>query len=112
MSKVKSSDEVNEWLKNNLTKWNLENNKLIRIYETGSWQISLLVTNTIGFMAEAAWHHPDLVVSYSQVKIKLFSHDKGGITERDFELAKKIEENILWIPRNQHLSGNPKWKIN
>ena len=49
-------------------------------------------------MAEAAWHHPDLAVSYAFVIVKLQTHDAKGITDKDFELATKIEQVIGWQP--------------
>ena len=42
-----------------------------------------MVVNAIGHLAEAAWHHPDLTVTYNAVEVRLMSHDAKGITERD-----------------------------
>jgi 4a-hydroxytetrahydrobiopterin dehydratase len=58
----------------------------------------MLVVNTIGHLAEAAWHHPDLTVSYAFVIVKLCTHSAKGLTDKDFELASKIEEVIQWQP--------------
>jgi pterin-4a-carbinolamine dehydratase len=67
-----------------------------------------MVVNTVGHLAEAAWHHPDLTVSYGSVIVKLTTHSAKGITERDFELARKIEETIMWRPGPQSaLEGTP-----
>ena len=57
-----------------------------------------MVVNTVGHLAEAAWHHPDLTVSYAFVIVKLMTHDAKGITDKDFELAAKIEAVIGWQP--------------
>jgi 4a-hydroxytetrahydrobiopterin dehydratase len=57
-----------------------------------------MVVNTIGHLAEAAWHHPDLAVSYAFVIVKLMTHSVKGVTELDFALARKIEEVIQWQP--------------
>ena len=57
-----------------------------------------MVVNTIGHLAEAAWHHPDLAVSYAFVIVKLCTHDAKGITDKDFALAAKIEAVINWQP--------------
>ena len=54
-----------------------------------------MVVNTIGHIAEAAWHHPDLTVSYAFVIVKLQNHAAKGITEKDFLLAQEIERIIL-----------------
>ena len=68
-----------------------------------------MVVNSIGHLAEAAWHHPDLQISYAFVEVKLMNHAKKGITQLDFDLAKKIDEFILWNPKEEGLSlaGTP-----
>jgi 4a-hydroxytetrahydrobiopterin dehydratase len=55
-----------------------------------------MVVNTVGHLAEIAWHHPDLSVSYAFVIVKLITHSAKGITEKDFSLAKKIEDVVFW----------------
>ena len=67
------------------------------------------VVNSIGHLAEAAWHHPDLQISYAFVEVKLMNHAKKGITQLDFDLAKKIDDFILWNPKNDasSLEGTP-----
>ena len=68
-----------------------------------------MVVNTVGHLAEAAWHHPDLTVSYAFVVVKLCTHDAKGITDKDFELANKIEQVIAWQPVQEGgaLTGTP-----
>jgi len=63
----------------------------------------------VGHLAEAAWHHPDLTVSYAFVIVKLCTHDAKGITAKDFELAQKIEQVIAWQPAEEEgaLTGTP-----
>ena len=50
-----------------------------------------MVVNTVGHLSEAAWHHPDLRVSYAWVEVRLKTHSANGITDKDFSLAAKIE---------------------
>ena len=67
-----------------------------------------MLVNAIGYLAEAAWHHPDLSVTWGKVWVKLKTHSAGGITDKDFELAKKIEEVALWRPaEGGPLEGTP-----
>ncbi len=54
-----------------------------------------MVVNTVGHLVEAAFHHPDLTVSYAFVIVKLMNHAVKGITNKDFELAHKIEGVIM-----------------
>lgn len=81
-----------------LPHWYLEGGTLRRRWRTGGWKATLMVVNTVGHLAEAAWHHPDLTVSYAVVVVELTTHSAGGITEKDLALARKIEEVVGWQP--------------
>lgn len=95
---VYSDDEVENFLKETLPHWYLENGWIRRKYKTNGWKGTLMVVNTVGHLAEAGFHHPDISLSYAFVIVKLKNHAAKGITDKDFELAKKIEEVIMWQP--------------
>ena len=107
--RVYSEDEVIAKLSAELPHWYLEDGWIRRKYKTGSWKGTLMVVNTVGHLAEAAWHHPDLTVSYAFVIVKLCTHSAKGITDKDFTLARKIEEVIQWQPGREGgaLEGTP-----
>lgn len=107
--KTYSDEEVEARLKQELPNWYLENGWIRRKYKTSSWKSTLMVVNTVGHLAEAAFHHPDLTVSYAFVIVKLVNHAAKGITDKDFELAKKIEEVVMWQPGldDGALTGTP-----
>jgi len=88
--------EVEGRLKAELPHWVYEKGWIRRKIKTSGWKASLMVVNTVGHLAEKAWHHPDLTVSYAFVIVKLVTHSAKGITEKDFALAKKIEEVVMW----------------
>ena len=106
---VYSEPENNEMLKKLLKGWEFDGKWIRKTYKTHSWKSTLMVVNTIGHLAEVAWHHPDLVVSYAFVEVKLMNHSKKGITNLDFELAKKIDEVVMWYPKDSSnsLEGTP-----
>lgn len=107
INKVYTIEEVEAKLKAELPAWFLENGWIRRKYKTSGWKATLMVVNTIGHLAEAAWHHPDLAVSYAFVIVKLCTHDAKGITDKDFELAAKIEAVINWQPAQEiHADGS------
>ena len=107
-TRVYSEAETIEKLKAELPKWRFENGWIRRKYKTHSWKGTLMAVNTVGHLAEAAWHHPDLALSYAWLEVKLMTHDAKGITDKDFELAKKIEEVIGWRPaEGSALEGTP-----
>ena len=93
-----TDEQIELRLVEDLPKWYYENGWIRRKYKTNSWKGTLMVVNTVGHLAEAAWHHPDLTVSYAFVVVKLMNHAAKGITNKDFALAKKIEEVIQWNP--------------
>jgi 4a-hydroxytetrahydrobiopterin dehydratase len=106
---VYSEADINTKLSRELPHWYFEDGWIRRRYKTGSWKGTLMVVNTVGHLAEAAWHHPDLTVSYAFVIVKLCTHSAKGITDKDFELAKKIEDVIQWQPAKSGsaLEGTP-----
>lgn len=93
---VYSEEEITQKLKEELPHWYYENGWIRRKFKTSGWKATLMVVNAVGHLAEAAWHHPDLTVSYAFVIVKLVTHAAHGVTDRDFLLAKKIEEVIGW----------------
>ena len=106
--RVYAEVEVADKLAAELPKWRFENGWIRRKYKTHSWKGTLMAVNAVGHLAEAAWHHPDLALSYAWLEVKLMTHDAKGITDKDFELAKKIEEVIGWRPgEGAALEGTP-----
>ncbi len=101
--------EVTAWLNDNLPQWKLEDGWVRRTYKTTGWKSTLMVINTVGHLAEAAWHHPDLTASYAWVEVRLQTHSAKGITMKDLELARKIEDVVSWQPRAEGgaLEGTP-----
>ncbi len=104
-----TDDEIEARLKEELPHWYLENGWIRRKYKTSGWKSTLMVVNTVGHLAEAAFHHPDLTVSYAYVIVKLMNHAAKGVTDKDFALAQKIEEVVAWQPGQEEgpLDGTP-----
>ena len=99
-----SETEIAQRLGRDLPHWYYESGTIRRKYRTEGWKGTLMVVNAIGHLAEAAWHHPDLTVSYAYVIVKLVTHSAKGVTDKDFALARKIEDVIQWQPG---LEGGP-----
>lgn len=78
--------------------WREVDGALERRYATDGWGTTLMAANAIGFLAEAADHHPDLHLGWGQVTVRLHSHSAGGITDRDVALAREVEALALWRP--------------
>jgi 4a-hydroxytetrahydrobiopterin dehydratase len=105
--KTYSDAEVADKIKQTgLAEWYLEEGMLRRKYTTDGWSTTLMLVNAIGFLCEAADHHADLAVTWGKLWVKLKTHSAGGITDKDFALAGKIEEVVLWHPTGP-LTGAP-----
>jgi 4a-hydroxytetrahydrobiopterin dehydratase len=108
--RVYSEEEIARRLAEELPHWYYENGWIRRKFRTSGWKATLMVVNTIGHLAEASWHHPDLTVSFAFVIVKLVTHSAKGVTDKDFILAKKIESVIQWDAKAESggvLEGTP-----
>ena len=81
-----------------LPQWRGTNGWLHREYVTDGWRTTMLVVNAIAFLAEAANHHPDLEVHWSRIVVRLQTHSAGGVTDKDLQLAERIEATVTWKP--------------
>ena len=99
--------EINARLAKELPHWYYEDGWIRRKYRTHGWKGTLMVINTVGHLTEAAWHHPDITASYAWVEIRLMNHAAKGVTDKDFELARKIEDVVHWKPSGGALEGTP-----
>ncbi|RUM29648.1 MAG: 4a-hydroxytetrahydrobiopterin dehydratase [Aquifex sp.] len=94
--KVLSEGEIQERLKD-LEGWNYEGNFIVKEINTKNWKTTIFVVNAIAGLAEARWHHPDMEVSFKKLRVKLTTHEAGGTTEKDINLAKEIDELVREI---------------
>jgi len=83
-----SSTEVDSRLRS-LSGWELEKGEITRTFTFPNFVDSLDFVNRVGELAEAAGHHPDIDIRYNKVRLALVTHDAGGLTAKDFELAEK-----------------------
>ena len=85
----------NEEIKKNLSTlsgWMKDKNLIAKEYECKDFMGVLSFVNKLGDEAEKLNHHPDIFIhSWNKVKITISTHSEGGITEKDFQLAEKLE---------------------
>ncbi|HTB98720.1 MAG TPA: 4a-hydroxytetrahydrobiopterin dehydratase [Terracidiphilus sp.] len=67
--------------------WQVESGELIRTFAFKDFVASLAFVNKVGELAEKAGHHPDIDIRYNKVRLALVTHDAGGLTTKDFDLA-------------------------
>jgi 4a-hydroxytetrahydrobiopterin dehydratase len=87
---ILSRDDVREKLKS-LPNWREEQDEIIRQAAFPDFVAAMDFVNAVASKAEAAGHHPDIEIRYNKVRLALVSHDAGGLTQRDFDLAAAIE---------------------
>jgi 4a-hydroxytetrahydrobiopterin dehydratase len=89
--------------------WEVRDGWLRRTFNTPGWSHTLMLAQTIAYLADAAYHHPDLKLGYASCTVLLQTHKVKGLTMHDVELAKKITEVALWKPpQGSALEGYPK----
>lgn len=74
-----------------LKDWEFEKNGIQKDFKFKNFSQSLAFIVQVGVLAEKLNHHPELYNVYNKVNIRLTTHDSGGVTDKDFELAKQIE---------------------
>jgi 4a-hydroxytetrahydrobiopterin dehydratase len=88
---VLNKNEINERLKK-LSFWGFENNQIGKEFKFKDFKSALEFVNKVGEEAEKMNHHPDILLhSWNKVKLTVSTHSEGGVTEKDFTLAEKIE---------------------
>ena len=74
--------------------WRQVGNAIQKQYTFANFKEAMFFVNTVAGLAEKAGHHPDVTVNYNRVTLSLSTHDAGGLTQKDFDLAKGIEAAV------------------
>jgi 4a-hydroxytetrahydrobiopterin dehydratase len=74
-----------------MPQWTLEGGAIVRDCVFDNFVEAMQFVNGVAELAEGAGHHPDIDIRYNKVRLALISHDAGGLTERDFDLAAAID---------------------
>jgi 4a-hydroxytetrahydrobiopterin dehydratase len=75
-----------------MTGWKLDDGEIERKFQFADFKQSMAFVNAVADAAEAMDHHPDIEIKYNRVEMTLSTHSEGGVTEKDFALAAKIDE--------------------
>jgi 4a-hydroxytetrahydrobiopterin dehydratase len=86
-----SEDEITERLEA-LSGWARRGDELVKTFKLPGFPAAVAFVTQIGFLAEAAAHHPDIDIRYNKVTLALTTHDAGGLTAKDFDLAAAADE--------------------
>ncbi len=75
-------------------KWEQNSSKLVKTFQFQDFKEALKFINTVGQIAESMNHHPKIINLYNTVSLELWTHDQNAISDLDFQLADKIDEQI------------------
>jgi 4a-hydroxytetrahydrobiopterin dehydratase len=81
-----------------LNGWELDEGWIKRLFKTPSFPASMILANTVAQLAETAQHHPDIKITYRKVSVMLIPHSSGGLTDKDFAMARQIDAVLDWQP--------------
>ena len=88
------STQQAESLLTTLPGWQIDAGELVRTFKFEDFRAALRFVNQVGDLAEEAQHHPDVDIRYNKVRLALVTHDAGGLTKKDFDLAGKADKLV------------------
>ena len=72
--------------------WELDGEVITKSYKFPNFAAAMGFVTAVGVLAEKAFHHPDIDIRYSTVTLALTTHDQGGLTEKDTDLARQFDQ--------------------
>ncbi len=94
MSQLLNTAEIQTRLERLAAGWTLEDNLIRRTFKFEDFIRAVAFVDRLVAPAEAAGHHPDLEISYNKVIVSLTTHDAGGLTAKDFDLAAELDRLV------------------
>jgi 4a-hydroxytetrahydrobiopterin dehydratase len=91
MDRIKLTADEIKWRLPSLNGWTPDNDNLRKRFKFSNFAESLEFVNKVGAIAEAVDHHPDITFGWGYAEIVTTTHDRGGVTDVDFALAKRID---------------------
>lgn len=84
-------NQVDQEIKS-LNDWRLnDSGEIERIFEFKDFKESTAFVNAVAWIAERVNHHPDILIQWNKVRLSVLTHDAGGLTTKDFDLAKEVD---------------------
>jgi len=93
MSDLIAPDQIDNWMKKT-PEWDFEETFIARVVEFDEFMDGIDFVNSVAEISDEANHHPDIDIRYLTVTLRVSTHEQGGLTANDFELAGRID-NLL-----------------
>ncbi len=84
--------EIQEAVKS-IPGWERNTDSIVRLYKFNDFNEAMVFVNRTAGLAERADHHPDILIRYNKVTLTLSTHSAGGLTKKDFQLAREIDRS-------------------
>lgn len=91
MANLLTQPEIDQALAH-LEGWTQEGGEITRTFVLPSFPMALAFVSAVGYLAEKADHHPDILIRYRKVALTLSTHSEGGLTQKDLDLAKQLND--------------------
>lgn len=88
------SDEKVQQVLSGIAGWEVRDGRLRKQFQFRTFLRAITFVNSVAYLAESAGHHPDITINYNKVTLRLITHSKGGLTDRDFALASEIDAKL------------------
>lgn len=88
MAELLSDDEIEE---RSPGEWHREGDEIVRAYEFDDYLAGVSFASEVGEIAEEEFHHPEIRIRYEEVEVRFTSHEEGGITDADVEMAELVD---------------------
>jgi 4a-hydroxytetrahydrobiopterin dehydratase len=72
--------------------WARDGDEIVRVYEFDDYLTGVAFASEVGELAEEEFHHPEIIIRYKEVEVRFTSHEEGGITTKDVDLAEQTNE--------------------
>lgn len=89
MAELLSDDEIADKLP---PQWHRSDDEIVRTYDFDDYLEGVDFAAECGEIAEQEWHHPEIIIGYKTVEVRLTSHEAGGITDKDIEMAELFDD--------------------
>ncbi|MCO8242920.1 MULTISPECIES: 4a-hydroxytetrahydrobiopterin dehydratase [unclassified Haladaptatus] len=89
MASLLSDDEVEN---RKPSDWERDGDEIVRTYEFDDYLDGVAFASEVGEVAEEEFHHPEMIIGYKEVEVRLTSHEEGGITDQDIEMAERFDD--------------------
>ena len=86
-----SNDQIQDAMER-VPQWSELNSEIQRTYQFDDFKQAMAFVNRVAQLAEQRQHHPDILIRYNKITLTLSTHDAGGITDKDFQLASEIDQ--------------------